>query len=312
MRKSEPNRTDRRTASRHGAGFTLTAPNTILVLGSDARTKNLHEPGSVVGAPGRSDSIMLIRAGGGKSARLSIPRDTVVDIPGHGRGKINAAYGTGGAALAIRTVERLTGIGVNHVATVDFNAFAQVIDELGGVTIDVPRRIVSNRFDCPYPSNAACSRWDGWKFARGEHTMDGERALIYARIRENRLDVNETDITRILPNQTPFAGAFFDVPNSRSTNPGLFFQGTEFLSDRTRVTYGGRWDHVSTDSDFLRPGSNVAAGTAGSPLRYADHGVYPYFRAQYMIGSKFDIPGEPNYVPSGWTDNIHNHQLELR
>ena len=62
--------------------YPLTGANTILVLGSDARTEGLAEPGS--GGPSRSDSIMLLRIGGGANASLSIPRDTVVDIPGHG------------------------------------------------------------------------------------------------------------------------------------------------------------------------------------------------------------------------------------
>ncbi len=70
--------------------YPLTGANTILVLGSDARSGDLAEPGS--GGPSRSDSIMLLRIGGGANASLSIPRDTVVDIPGHGTNKINAAY----------------------------------------------------------------------------------------------------------------------------------------------------------------------------------------------------------------------------
>ena len=66
-----------------GAGYPLTSPNTVLVLGSDARTKDSKEPGAnKIGQPSRSDSILLLRIGGGKNATLSIPRDTVVDIPG--------------------------------------------------------------------------------------------------------------------------------------------------------------------------------------------------------------------------------------
>ena len=75
--------------------YPLTGANTILVLGSDARPSDLAEPGCD-GGPSRSDSIMLLRIGGGANASLSIPRDTVVDIPGHGRNKINAAYAFGG------------------------------------------------------------------------------------------------------------------------------------------------------------------------------------------------------------------------
>ena len=93
------------------SGYTLTSPNTILVLGSDARTKDSKEPGAnKIGQPSRSDTIMLMRVGGGKSARLSIPRDTIVDIPGHGRDKINAAYAYGGPGLATKTVSQYLGI----------------------------------------------------------------------------------------------------------------------------------------------------------------------------------------------------------
>ena len=74
------------------SGFPLTSANNILVLGSDRRQKNSKEPGAETTGYGRSDTIMLIRTGGGHAARLSIPRDTVVEIPGHGLEKINAAH----------------------------------------------------------------------------------------------------------------------------------------------------------------------------------------------------------------------------
>jgi hypothetical protein len=73
------------------AGFPLTSANNILVLGSDRRQKDSKEPGANTSGPSRSDSILLLRIGGGHDARLSIPRDTVIDIPGHGEQKINAA-----------------------------------------------------------------------------------------------------------------------------------------------------------------------------------------------------------------------------
>ena len=118
-----------------GAGYPLTSPNTVLVLGSDARTKDSKEPGAnKIGQASRSDSILLLRIGDGKNATLSIPRDTVVDIPGSGQNKINAAYAIGGPALAIRTVENYLGIPVNHLIEVNFENFPQLIDALGGVS----------------------------------------------------------------------------------------------------------------------------------------------------------------------------------
>ena len=87
-------------------------------------------------------------------ALLSIPRDLRVEIPGRGPDKVNAAYAFGGPTLAIRTVQSLTGIPINHVIVVDFSEFKEVIDALGGVTINVPKPILSNKFECPYPTQA--------------------------------------------------------------------------------------------------------------------------------------------------------------
>ncbi len=83
--------------------------------------------------PSRSDTIMLIRTGGGHDARLSIPRDTVVEIPGHGLQKINAAHAFGGPALSISVIKRWLDIPINHVVEVNFENFPQLIDAMGGV-----------------------------------------------------------------------------------------------------------------------------------------------------------------------------------
>jgi polyisoprenyl-teichoic acid--peptidoglycan teichoic acid transferase len=172
-------------------GLMLSNPSNILVLGADTG-------GPRGTAQGRSDSIILVRTDPDEHriALLSIPRDLRVDIPLHGAAKINAAYAFGGPTLAIKTVERVTGLQINHVVVVDFSTFDQVVDALGGVTVEVPRKILSNKFDCPRSTKAECDRWRGWRFKAGEQTMSGRRALIYSRIRENQLDPNESDFTR--------------------------------------------------------------------------------------------------------------------
>jgi hypothetical protein len=114
------------------SGFPLWSANTVLVLGSDARPKGSKEPGANSG-PSRSDSILLIRTGGGHSSKLSILRDTVVPIPGHGVDKINAAYAYGGAALSIKTIKDWLGIDINHVVEINFQRFPQLIDAMGGI-----------------------------------------------------------------------------------------------------------------------------------------------------------------------------------
>jgi LCP family protein required for cell wall assembly len=172
------------------SGFTLTSPNTVLVLGSDARTKGTREAGAqTIGEPSRSDSIMLLRIGGGRNATLSIPRDTVVNIPGHGQGKINAAYAIGGPALAIRTVEEYLGTPVNHLVEVNFENFPALIDALGGIE---------------YTGGCVVSRINGG-FKNGGYTLrlrpgttklDGRQALALARTRKNDCNPSEDDRTR--------------------------------------------------------------------------------------------------------------------
>ena len=173
-------------------GLLTSTPTTLLVLGTDGGAGRGREGAN------RSDSIMLMRTDPRKHrlAYLSIPRDLRVEIPGYGIAKINAAFQAGGPTLTLKTVKQLTGIGVNHVAFVDFDRFKELIDAVGGVDVQVPRPIRSNRFDCPYATAARCSAWDGWRFEAGRQHMDGRRALVYARVRENRLDSSETDLDR--------------------------------------------------------------------------------------------------------------------
>jgi LCP family protein required for cell wall assembly len=164
-------------------GSLLSKASTMLVLGSDRR------PGD---GSGRSDSILLVRVDPARNriAQLSIPRDLRVTIPGHGDDRINAAYATGGPALAIKTVQALTGIEINHIVLVDFSGFRELVDALGGVTFDNPEKIISNSFD-GHP----------WRFGRGTLHLDGRHALAYARVRENTANPADNDLTRGLRQQ---------------------------------------------------------------------------------------------------------------
>jgi LCP family protein required for cell wall assembly len=175
------------------------AANTILVIGSDARPRGTHERGAnVVGQPSRSDTLMLVRAGGFKSARLSIPRDTVVDIPGHGRDKINAAYAIGGPALTITTVKRYLGISINHVVEVNFENFPKFIDSLGG--IDVKTGCVHDLVNGGDKNGGVTI-----DFKPGTHHMNGRKALAYSRVRHNSCRPNENDLDRAKRQQQVFS-----------------------------------------------------------------------------------------------------------
>ena len=195
------------------SGYTLTSPNTILVLGSDARTKDSKEPGAnKIGQPSRSDTIMLMRVGGGKSARLSIPRDTIVDIPGHGRDKINAAYAYGGPGLATKTVSQYLGIDVNHIVEVNFENFPAFIDALGGIK---------------YTGGCVVSNINGGRknggttlrLRRGTHHLNGEQALALARTRKNECNTRQNDLNRAARQQKILSGI-----KCRLLSPATFFR----------------------------------------------------------------------------------------
>jgi LCP family protein required for cell wall assembly len=192
------------------AGFPLTSANNILVLGSDRRPKGSKEPGANTSGPSRSDTIMLIRTGAGHAARLSIPRDTVLEIPGHGLQKINAAYAFGGPALSISVLESYLKIPINHLVEVNFEDFPQLIDAMGGV--DYTGGCVISRIDGGFRNGGYTLR-----LSKGTHRLDGKQALALARTRENLCAPNQTDLQREEHQQ-----ALFQDMKSRLLSPSSF------------------------------------------------------------------------------------------
>ena len=198
-----------------GGGFPLTSANTILVLGTDARPKGSKEPGATIlgsNGPQRSDTIMLLRLGGGANAQLSILRDTVVDIPGHGRTKINAAYAYGGPALTIRTVEQYLGIPINHLVEVNFENFPAFVDSLGG--IDYTGGCVHSEI-----SGGRKNGGSTLKLRKGSHHLNGKQTLILARTRHNLCAPNEDDRDRVARQQK-----ILSAMKSKLVSPGTFFR----------------------------------------------------------------------------------------
>ena len=135
----------------------------ILVVGSDTRSTN--------GAGGRSDTLMIVHVDPTSNflSILSIPRDLQVEVPGHGLQKINAAYSFGGPALTIKTVSEVTGIKLDHYMEVDFAAFEDITNTLGGVYIDVDRTYNDGSI----------------QFAPGYQLLNGLNALKYVRTRHD-------------------------------------------------------------------------------------------------------------------------------
>jgi LCP family protein required for cell wall assembly len=116
---------------------------------------------------------------------LSLPRDLWVEIPGFGVDRINQAYYIGqvyefpggGPALAVETVEATLGVNIDYYVTVNFDAFVEVVDLIGGIVVDVPEAID----DPTYPDR--CYGYDPFSVEAGEQRLDGEAALKYARTR---------------------------------------------------------------------------------------------------------------------------------
>ena len=179
----------------HGNPFLAVSPQTILVLGTDIRSGQFAGPDEAASkscleaagsgkappshcTPYRSDTIMLVRAGGGAFRKLSIPRDTLAEIPGQPENKINSAYAFGGAKLTVRTVEKFLGINVDQVAIIDFDGFRKFIDTIGGVKVDIAHEGLLERLGRGLQPEAV---------SKGEHTLNGFQAITLARTRENNL-----------------------------------------------------------------------------------------------------------------------------
>jgi LCP family protein required for cell wall assembly len=134
-----------------------------VLLGSDSR-----DPGNE--GNGRSDTIMVVHlnAKRDKAYIVSFPRDMWVEIPGFGRNKINAAFAFGGAPLAVRTLEDLTGVRMDHVVLIDFEGFIRLTEDLDGVTV----------------TNKNAFSAGGFHYPEGKITIAGEEALWFVRERK--------------------------------------------------------------------------------------------------------------------------------
>ena len=164
--------------------------STILVIGSDTRPEDSKEPGASKQGYGLADSIMLLRVGGGSGAKLSIARDTMVPIEGHGVGKINSAYAYGGPGLMVKTVEDYTGVDIDHVMQIGFDSFPPLIDAMGGITYK--GSCVISKINGGYKNGGVTLR-----IKSGEKVhLNGKQALALARTRKNACNKRESDLTR--------------------------------------------------------------------------------------------------------------------
>ena len=260
-------------------GPMLFTPNNILVVGLDTRPRtgySSHEGGlgasSYMEKYANTDTLMVWRVGGGVSRRLSIPRDTLVDLPSCGyRAKINAAWSCGGPKATIQAVESLTGLKINHMIVVSLGNFVKFIDDIGGVTVQTPRM-------CAAISGGAGNGGYTLNLRPGFHHLTGIQAVTLARVRHMPCDPAYTDFNREKEQQQIMTGiknqlfsvhsfihlpwAAWDAPKAIQTDMGpltlmQFAAASEMGGSSKPVTLGGAFstyngadvvinDHAST------------------------------------------------------------------
>ncbi|MEV0051911.1 LCP family protein [Saccharopolyspora shandongensis] len=202
-----------------------------LLVGSDSREgldDAQREELSAGDAGGqRTDSVMLVHipGGGGQPALISLPRDSYVEIPGHGKTKLNAAFSFGGPQLLAETVEKATGVHIDHYAEIGFGGFADLVNAVGGVDICLDEPMDDEMANAHLP--AGCQE------------LDGPQALAFVRA---RYSLKGGDLERA-ENQRKLLGALVNKATSPSTllNPFRLFP----LASSASKTF------VVNDSDHL-------------------------------------------------------------
>jgi LCP family protein required for cell wall assembly len=185
-------------------------PLTILIIGSDRR---LGQPD--VGA--RSDTLIVVRLDPSTSSvsMLSVPRDLLVNIPGYGQNKINAAYSFGGAKLSLEVVKQLLGVPINDFIDVNFDGFIRVVDKLSGAYLMIDRR---------YYNNTAVTGYASIDIQPGYQLLNGHQSLNFVRFRHDQ----NGDFTRIVRQQMFLRAMKRQLANSATITsfPRLFSVAT--------------------------------------------------------------------------------------
>jgi len=208
-----------------------------LIVGSDSREGLTAEDeerlatGDVAAAGGgqRTDTIMVahVPANDTKPTLLSLPRDSQVAIPGHGKNKINAAFSLGGPKLLAQTVEGATGLHIDHYAEIGFGGFAKIVDAIGGVDMCIDKDMNDT--------------FTNINIKAGCQSLDGRSALGFVRMRHSEA-TPRSDLDRVA-NQRKFIGALVSQVASPGTllNPFHFFPLLSSGPDALTMDSG---DHV--------------------------------------------------------------------
>jgi LCP family protein required for cell wall assembly len=197
-----------------------------------------------------SDSIMLLHMGGGRPVLISIPRDSYVDIPGHGWNKMNAALAYGGASLLIQTVENVTGLKIDHYMGIGFGGLVAVVNKIGGVQICLKTAINDS--------------YSGVHLSAGCHNLNGDQALSFVR---DRHSFAAGDLQRIQDQR-----AFLSALLNKATSPGVY------LNPFTALPFGS----TAASSMSVDKGTSLLDLVhAASALRDPQTGTVPIANSNY-------------------------------
>ena len=235
------------------SGAEDTPGTTYLIAGSDRREGNSVAEDGTKGA--RADTMMLLhKAPGGNSYLVSLPRDTLVDIPGHGTYKLNAAFSFGGAELLVETVEEFTGLTVDHYVEVGFDGVSDVVDSVGHVNLCIDQDVDDER--------------SGLSMTEGCHDVGGEQALAFVRARyfDPTADMGRQE------RQQQFVGALMD----RVTTPSVMLNPLA----QVRVAGAGSQALLTSDGTGIVDVARMAL-TARSAMSSGSTPVIPIEDPQY-------------------------------
>lgn len=262
-------------------GVSGTAPFYVLVMGSDAR----EDLGG-----SRSDAIMLVRAdvSMGVVTIISIPRDTMVYNENGGIEKINASYNDGPAAT-VSAVSAFAGVDISHYVEVDFSGLEQVVDALGGVTVDIPEDIVAGN--------------GGMGFSEGEQVLNGEEALAYAR---ERYTVTGGDFGRAQAQRQIAAAIVSQILASSPTDmPGIISQLASCVTTDLSVA-----EIVSYAMELKESDTGFTLFSAATPSYAIEQGGVSYVATMYAEWEEMMRRTDAGLNPSGTVDPVPLEQRQ--
>ena len=260
-----------------------------LIVGSDSREGLTEEEkarlttGDTAGK--RTDTIMVAHIPDNDTppTLLSLPRDSNVEIPGNGVGKINAAFSIGGAPLLVKTVEGATGLRIEHYAEISFGGFAGIVDAVGGVEMDIPEEMRDTKTGAVIPA--------------GRQKLDGVQALAFVRMRYSSA-TPRSDLDRVV-NQRKFIGALASEMASAGSllNPFTLFPMVSEATDALTVDESDHLWHLASLGFAMSGISDGSTVTTTVPVTSPSANDWDDAKSEQLFTAlKEDTPIPPDVI----------------